>query len=96
MTRTLACAACLLGAILLGWLLERLGRVPQPPSARVGAPVDARPEQLLKLPAVVLWLECPSAECRHLETPYQPVGEGRMACSWCHRIHTTTEGADRA
>lgn len=88
--RTLACAACLLGAIVCSWLLERLARVPQP---RVEA---AGPVQLLKPPAVVLWLECPSAECRRLETPHQPVGQGRMACSWCHRIHTTTEGADRA
>lgn len=89
--RTLACAACLLGAILCGWLLERVVGRPRQPV--VDSTVD-RPELLLALPPVVVWLECPSTACAHLETPHQPVGPEAMACSWCGRIRTT-KGADR-
>lgn len=77
--RTLACAACLLGAILIGHLLQKVvGRVPQP--------VDEPPLRELQ---GLRWMPCDTPQCAHLETTHRRLfGTELWACTGCNNTRT--------
>lgn len=80
--RTLACAACLAGAILLGWLIERVaGHAPQPPA-------DEPLPPLTELQGLE-WMACESTTCAHLETTHRRLfGTELWACTGCDTTRT--------
>lgn len=104
--RTLACAACLLGAILIGHFLEKVGRRAtnraaaraektrtQPPAADGSPPLP----DLVELKGLV-WMPCDTPQCAHLETTHRRVMATELwACTGCNNTRTApTKGADRA